>query len=132
MIDVNKQVRDILKSVEDVTLTYYHPEQFNKPPIISYYELATTTGLAYDNAEQGQRSNVQIDIWGGSGGECSRIAIQVDSAMQKEGWRREMSRDMPPENSIYHKTMRYYKHIFFLNERNDQLWQLRTENHYQR
>ena len=34
-------------------------------PMISYYELMTTTGFCYDNAERSQGSNVEIDIRGG-------------------------------------------------------------------
>lgn len=113
MTDANKEVREILETIDDVKVTFYHPDEFNKLPIVSYYELTTTTGMCFDNAEQAQRSYAQIDIWGKGGGECSRIAVRVDEAMQQHGWYREMSRDMSPENKIYHKTMRFYKEIFF-------------------
>jgi hypothetical protein len=112
MVDVNKIIREILETLEGVKVTFYHPKQFNTLPVISYYELTTTTGLCYDNEEQAQRSDVEIDIWGKSGGECARIAVQADKAMQKYGWYREMSRDMPPEGNINHKTMRFSKEIF--------------------
>ncbi len=113
MIDANKEVRVILETIDNVKVTFFHPDEFNKLPIVSYYELTTSTGLRYDNAEQAQSSYTQIDIWGKGGGECSRIAVRVDKVMQQHGWYREMSRDMPPENKIYHKTMRFYKEIFF-------------------
>lgn len=112
MVDVNKVTRGILERIDGVKITFYHPNEFNKLPIISYYELTTTTGMCFDNAEQAQKSNVQIDIWGKGGGECSRLAVEVDKEMQAEGWYREMSRDMPPENNIYHKTMRFSKEIY--------------------
>ncbi|MDO5398220.1 MAG: hypothetical protein Q4G33_09845 [bacterium] len=113
MVDVNEIVRGILKRIDGIRVTFYHPETFNKLPIISYYELTTTTGFCADNAEQGQDSNVCIDIWGNSGAECSRIAILVDKEMQAESWYRSFSRDMTPEDGVYHKTMRYRKTIYF-------------------
>ena len=112
MIDANSAVRIILNTL-DVKVTYYHPQEFNKLPCISYYELTTTTGMRYDNEEQAQCSNMQIDVWGKGGGEISRIAVDVDRVMQADGWFRELSRDMPPENNIFHKTMRFSKQIFF-------------------
>ncbi len=112
MVDVNKIVREILKKIDGATVTFYHPDKFNNLPVISYYELTTTTGMCFDNEEQAQSSSVEIDIWGKGGGECSRLAVKVDKAMQNDGWYRELSRDMPPENNIYHKTMRFSKEIF--------------------
>ena len=84
MVDVNKIIRDILVSMnlEDVTVCFYHPDKEQELPVISYYENTTTTGFCYDNAEQAQNTAVSIDIWANGGGECSRIAIQVDTAMQ--------------------------------------------------
>ena len=116
MLDVNKIIRDILGNIDGVKVTFYHPGEFNVLPIISYYELTTNTGLCYDNAEQAQKSSVVIDIWGKGGGECSRLAIEVDKLMQNGGWYREFSRDMPPEDGIYHKSMRYQKEIYFKEE----------------
>lgn len=116
MLDVNRVVREILETIDGVTVTFQQPDKFNKLPAISYYELITTTGMCYDNTEQAQKSNVQIDIWAKKGGTCSRIAVEVDAAMQMEGWYRELSRDMPPENEVYHKTMRFSKEIYFEEE----------------
>lgn len=113
MVNVNVMIDDMLRKLKDVNVVCYHPEAFNKLPVVSYYELTTTTGLCYDNAEQGQRSHVSVDVWANSVGECGEISVEVDRLMQKEGWHRDMSRDMPPENKVYHKAMRYYKHIFF-------------------
>lgn len=116
MIDVNAQIREILKNVPSVAVTFHSPNKANKLPVISYYELATVTGLCYDNREQGQKSSVQIDIFAKSGSECSKIAIEVDKLMQNEGWYRELSMDIPPEENVYHKTMRFSKNIYFTEE----------------
>lgn len=113
MVDVNRIVREILSGIDGVKVTYYHPDKFNELPVLSYYELTTTTGMCYDNAERAQRSNVAIDVWAKCTADCARIAIEVDASMQKSGWYREFSRDLPPEDNIYHKSMRFYKQIFF-------------------
>ena len=113
MVDVNRIVREILQGIDGVKVTYYHPDTFNKMPVLSYYELTTTTGFCADNAEQAQRSNIVIDVWAKRAADCSRIAIEVDAAMQADNWYREFSRDLPPEDGIYHKSMRFYKQIFF-------------------
>lgn len=113
MVDVNLIVKDILSKIDGVKITFYHPKVFNSLPVISYYELTTSTGFSYDNSEQAQMSNVVIDIWGNSGAECSMFAVEVDKHMQVNGWKRNFSRDLPPENDIYHKNMRFSKQIYF-------------------
>lgn len=113
MIDINRTVRSILNKIKGATVTFYHPETFNKLPVISYYEIGTSGGASWDNAEQAQKSNIAIDIWTGSAAKCADLAIEVDKLMQAEGWRREFSCDLPPEDKIYHKSMRFSKQIFF-------------------
>lgn len=113
MVDANRIVRGILESIGGVKVTFYHPKEFNKLPIISYYELTTTTGFSCDNAEQAQKSSVVADIWCRSAADCVCIAVKVDKAMQDNGWKREFSRDLPPEDGIFHKSMRFKKEIFF-------------------
>lgn len=113
MIDVNKEVRAVLNHLKDVTVTYYHPDKFNSLPVVSYYELTTTTGLCYDNTEQAQKSYIAVDIWGKSGAQCAKTAIEADKLMQDAGWYREFAMDLPPEDKIYHKSMRFFKEIFF-------------------
>lgn len=113
MIDVNKEVRKILNTLEGVTVTYFHPEENNALPVVSYYEITTKTGFCCDNAEAAQKSYIALDIWAHSGAESSKIAIDCDGVMQRSGWTREFSADLPPENDVYHKSMRFFKEIFF-------------------
>lgn len=113
MVDANREVRALLNTIEGVTVTYYVPPEANKFPAVSYYEVATTTGYKYDNAEQAQISAMAIDIWDKSPNGCAKLAIQIDAIMQGAGWYRELSRDMPPEDLVRHKSMRYNKQIFF-------------------
>ena len=116
MVDANTIVRKILKTIDGVTITFYHPEEFKKLPVISYYEITSPTGFCFDNEEQAQSSYMAVDVWAKSASECGQIAIKADKAMQKEGWYREFSRDMPPEDGIRHKTMRFYKELYFEEE----------------
>ena len=113
MIDVNNEVRAVLNNLEGITVTYRYPDKSNKLPVVSYYEITTTTGLCYDNKEQAQKSYVAVDIWGRNGAECADFAIKADKLMQDAGWYREFSMDLPPKNKIYHKSMRFFKEIFF-------------------
>ncbi|MGN0150221.1 MAG: hypothetical protein ACI4C7_08250 [Clostridia bacterium] len=116
MVDANEIVRNILKTIDGVKVRFYHPGEFNSLPVISYYEITSPTGMCFDNEEQAQSSYMAVDVWGKSGAECARLAIEADRAMQKNGWYREYSRDMPPEGGVRHKTMRFYKEIFFEEE----------------
>jgi hypothetical protein len=113
LVDANREVRALLDTIEGVTVTYYVPPEVNRLPAVSYYEVATTTGYKYDNAERAQVSAVAIDIWAATPAKCAEIAISVDAVMQDAGWYRELSRDMPPEDLVRHKSMRYNKQIFF-------------------
>lgn len=113
MVDANKEVKALLGTLKDVTVTYYVPPEVNRLPAVSYYEIVTTTGYKYDNKEQAQISTMAIDVWAKSPSECAKIAIEIDAIMQSAGWYREFSRDMPPEDLVRHKSMRYNKQIFF-------------------
>lgn len=112
MINAVSIVKEILDGL-DCEVIFYHPQDKYKPPVVSIYEMTTNTGFAFDNAEQAQLSYIAVDVWGNSFNECTEIAIQADSLMQAEGWKREFSRDLPPEDNVYHKAMRYKKQIFF-------------------
>lgn len=114
MVDVNTAVRTVLNRVTDAAVRYFHPGEFNALPVISYYELTSGEGLRCDNEEWAQAASVCVDIWGKSGAQCAEIAAKVNAEMQSEGWRRELSRDMPPEDGVYHKAMRYAKMIYFI------------------
>lgn len=119
MVDVNRIVRDILSSAIDEKIVFYGPQEVNALPVVSYFELSTTTGSCYDNKEMAQSSSVQIDVWSKSGAECADIAVRIDSAMQDKGWYRSLCMDLPAESGsvvtantkAYRKTMRYKKQI---------------------
>ncbi len=117
MLNVNVILDELLGKLDGIKAVAYHPEKFNELPVVSYYEIGSPTGFCADNSEWAQKSYVAVDVWTHSIGECGEIAIEVDRIMQQDGWCRELSHDMPPENGVYHKSMRFYKQLFF--ERND-------------
>lgn len=117
MINVNVILDGLLNKLDGVKVVAYYPRELNELPVVSYYEITSPTGFCADNAEWAQRSYVAIDVWARSIYDSGEIAIKVDEIMQADGWYRETSRDMPPEDGAYRKNMRFYKQIFF--ERND-------------
>ena len=112
MINVHEQVKNILDTV-GVAVRFYHPDETAEMPVISYYEVGTSQGFGYDNAERSQDSRVSVDIWAKSPKDTAELAVRVDSAMQNGGWQRDLSMDIPPDDGVYHKAMRFRKNIFY-------------------
>lgn len=111
MIDINTEAEKTLSAV-GYKLVYQYPEAFCKLPVISYYNLAEKGAFYADNSECIQNGYVQVDIWSNVPKECADISIKVNSAMEKDGWTRELSMDVPKKNDkIYHRTMRFQKYF---------------------
>ena len=114
MINVNNEVRNILKAVEGVKTVYYHPDEYNKLPIISHYEITTTQQVCVTITKNRRKNHMFRWTYGAeTADECTDFAIKADKLMQDAGWYREFSMDLPPKNKIYHKSMRFFKEIFF-------------------
>lgn len=116
MIDVNKTANKLLSPLrkEGIRVCYQYPDSFKKLPAVSYYDLITKEGFRADNAEQSQLSNIQIDIWSDREAQPGEIAEKINKIMQKDGWIRELKRDLPKgaENHVYHTTMRFAKEVY--------------------
>lgn len=109
MIDINKEAQKALSNLK-YTVVYQYPADFNDLPVVSYYNLSETGGFYADNTECIQNGYVQIDIWSDTGAKCGEISIEVNEVMERDGWTRKMSMDVPKKNEkIYHRTMRFYK-----------------------
>ncbi len=52
-----------------------------------------------------------IDIWTDSPDKCGEIGLKVNDVMVGDDWCREFSRDIKPNNGIYHRTMRFTKNF---------------------
>ena len=111
MIDVNIEAEKTLSSL-DCTLVYQYPEHFTNLPVISYYNVTECGAFFADNSECIQNGYVQVDIWSDVPKECGSLSIKVNDAMERDGWTREMSMDVPKKNDkIYHRTMRFQKYF---------------------
>lgn len=115
MVDVNAEAEKTLSKL-DCKVEYYYPEKFNKLPIVSFYNLTERPGFACDNTESTQNGTVAIDIWADDPQDCGNIGLQVNKLMGDDNWGREFSRDLKPENGVYHRTMRFTKYFILQEE----------------
>ncbi len=111
MIDINTEAQRTLSEL-NCKVVYQYPEAFNRLPVISYYNLKEKGAFYADNSECIQNGYVQVDIWSAVPKECADISVRVNSVMEKDGWTREMSMDVPKRNEkVYHRTMRFQKYF---------------------
>lgn len=108
MVDINAETEKAL-SVLPYTVCYYYPDNFNKLPVVSFYNLTERGAFSCDDEEAIQRGWVQIDVWADKPSDCGTIAIEVCNVMMGSGWYREMSMDVPKSDGVYHRTMRFVK-----------------------
>lgn len=108
MRDINIEVEEVLKKL-GYRVVFRYPENFSRLPAISYYTINEETVMAADNAEYIQEVTVQIDIWTRTPCQGGEIAIEINRLMTSDGWTRQNSCDLPKENNIYHRTMRFSK-----------------------
>ncbi|MBQ8301505.1 MAG: hypothetical protein IJX57_06035 [Clostridia bacterium] len=112
MIDVNAEAEKTLSKL-DRKVEYYYPEKFNDMPVVSFYNLTEQPDFISDNEEDIQSGTVVVDIWSDNPADCGNIGLKVNEVMTADAWHREFSRDLPPTDGIYHRTMRFTK-IFSL------------------
>ena len=111
MVDVNAETEKTLSKL-DCEAVYYYPDDFNKLPLVSYYQLTERPSFGYDNIEAIQKGTVVVDIWGNNPSEIGKISLQVNDIMTADGWGREFSADIPPRaGETFHKTMRFSKNF---------------------
>lgn len=116
MIDVNAEAEKTLSAL-DYKITYYYPDDFNSLPVVSFYNLNEKPDFSTDNEEDIQSGTVVVDIWANKPDVCGSIGIEVNNIMIADGWHRELSRDVTPDNSrVYHRTMRFIKYFILQEE----------------
>lgn len=111
MIDTNKEIQKCLSLIPQVNIYFYSPPKRTHLPAITYFESSCTEGFKADNAEWAQKSVAQIDVWADTPKEASELAILVNAVMQNGNWQREFSRDLPRDENVYRKNMRFVKNI---------------------
>ena len=112
MVDVDAEIeKSLLKGDYDgAEIVYQYPKTFTKLPVISYYNLTEHPDFSADNAELIQSGWAQVDIWADKPNDCGKIAVKINEVMNADGWAREFSMSLKPdENGAYHKTMRFAK-----------------------
>lgn len=117
MIDINKTADEVLAPIREdgIRLCYQYPEDFEKLPAVSFYNLLTSEAFRTDNKEDAQLARIQIDIWALKKTQPGSIAVRINELMQNDGWSRELDRDLPKgENHVYHRTMRFAKEIYLI------------------
>lgn len=107
MISIKNIVFEKLKSEDNLyVVNYFHPENINKLPIVTYYELDNKTLLYEDDIELLSEITYAVDIWNKNS--TTEIAKIVDSKMRSLGFKRISSVDLyETETKIHHKAMRY-------------------------
>lgn len=111
MVDINVEAEKSLSSL-DCNVVYQYPETFTVLPVISYYNLTECGAFYTDNCECIQSGYIQVDIWSCVPSECGTLSIRVNDAMERDGWTREMSMDVPKkDDKVYHRTMRFHKYF---------------------
>ena len=109
MIDFNSEIEGALSGL-DCEVVFRHPRRFSRLPVVSYYTLTENVAMRADNTELVQGGYAQVDIWAARPRECGDLAVEVNRLMENDGWLRQFSMDVKPEDDeVYHRTMRFAK-----------------------
>ncbi|MFF2449367.1 hypothetical protein ACFVSW_20195 [Neobacillus sp. NPDC058068] len=104
MYDVKPQIKSLLKSIPDVSVSDVFPNGPAETPRITFYELANVDSLKINNSPISTIA-IQIDIWHTRS--TGVLAAAVNDVMNSIGFRREFAADVPDPSGIKRKTMRY-------------------------
>ena len=107
MYDINLELRNILKQIDDVSVCFAYPDNFNKLPAIAYYTLTDKGSMSYDNT-------VVTNDYPQT---CFELSERVYKLLTDNEYYHEMTMDVPnpDDKGIKHRTMRFTKVV----ERND-------------
>ena len=108
MKDINSEAEKSLVKT-GYKLCFAHPKEEAEMPCVSFYNLNERPEFSSDNSEDSQMGWVQVDVWARNPKTVGDMAIEVSNKMKADGWSRELSKDIPDEGEIYHKTMRFSK-----------------------
>jgi len=103
MYDIKPQIFNLLKEIEEVTVSDAYPRDWSSLPHISFYEQMNSDYLK-KGSENLTELVIQIDIWHNRS--TGTIAKAIDEKMSSIGFRREFAADVPDAN-VKHKTIRY-------------------------
>lgn len=115
MTDINKDVQRVLEALP-YTVTFSHPERFNKLPVISFYDIHTGGSFSADNSMQIYTGRVVVDVWAKDPAKAGMISSEITKAMNAGGWWCELNRFADKTDGIYHRTMRFGKNFISESE----------------
>ena len=108
MTDINREIEKDLQDI-GIETVFFYPEKFTELPAVSFYNLTEKAHMSWDNAEAITYGAVQLDVWSKNAAETGSIAQKIKAGLESKGWVREFSGDVPPEDGVYHRTMRFSK-----------------------
>lgn len=108
ILDVNSEAEKSLAGL-DCTVVYSHPDSCCKMPAVTFYTLTELNTFSTDNEAGVLEGHICVDVWSRKAEDCGRYGIEVNKVLTSDGWVREFSQDMPKEDGVYHKTMRFVK-----------------------
>ena len=106
--DINSEAEKSLVKT-GYKLCLQHPKSEAEFPCVSFFTLNERPEFASDNSEDSQMGWIQVDVWADKAKTIGDMSIEISSKMKADGWSRELSRDVPDEGEVYHKTMRFSK-----------------------
>ena len=115
-VDINKEAESILAKLP-YTSVFYRPEQWNRLPVISFYDIHTSGTFDTDNAEDIYKGLLVVDVWTDNPADGAKIADEVTDAFDAAGWWRELNRFVDKTDGVIHRTLRFGKE--FLNRKDD-------------
>ena len=106
MIDVNAMAEAALSNLK-WKVVYYHPNESIKLPCVSWYTISEKPKGSYDNNEWFSTATIVVDVWAKTPKKVGEIALEVNSVLNAEGWKRNWSMDVAPDDGVYRKSMRF-------------------------
>lgn len=92
MVDLNKYVADILKSIAPVELA--NSEENEKIPCITIEQYGNSTDAVINGKEYLSDVYMQTDVYGCTPKETNEMAVKVSNTMTKHGFRRTAGRPL--------------------------------------
>lgn len=105
MFDIKTIVNRALSEISGVTVSDTYPNDFNKLPHISFYEIANSEGVSAIPGRMTE-TNIQVDIWHKRS--TGALAKEINEKLNAIGLRRVFAGDIPDPSGIKHKTMRFH------------------------
>lgn len=110
MIDMNKEVADLLKDVCTVQLAF--PAVNSAFPYVSLTEIGNSSAAVLNGEERYSRYECQLDVWdtataGRSPSRCAQLAAQISTVMIAAGFSRGSAKLMKDPSGLHRYMMSF-------------------------